>query len=686
MPTPSSSPGDACDAANAPPVEVQVLRTLGHGRAAQAQLVEATWADGRTKTCVEKVFSPGLLTRFIYRASFQAPFAYQSNRDAILACFYRRRVAAAVIEASKIDAEIAMPIYVRFEPSCNSWVLAAEWIDGTGIKPAPVYARRLRDWVKRRILGRKVDRPDEGEITQLLQTMRQLEHAFGESGLTGSGWQVAPKAMVSTANLLRVGSRYTVIDLESGIPAFLVPRYLRAGLSHGDLPPFDDLDPHRITDWIEEHEGFLRSRLKSEGLTNLQSDCARLIEHTKGWKDSEVALLRRPWRLFRRGGMTAYQSECIRRWKQDGIIDSTTENACLERPGKARWVWYAGLLPSSLGRGASKFVGNRGYRERVIRFIKDRGFRIDRWRSHCEAKRLDLIDKGRLGDQQSVGRLSVVLHSVMARVFPRSLHRFIADPVYRRTASVWCLMLLFSRRYQSWYGQKCIQSSITRWETSGRIRAEEADGLRSTLHGVEVRSYARGFGMHLVIKALAPLLVPAKLGGLTAFFASGNPWYLLPLFLNQMLRVTAVVCNWWGTRTAGVRHAEALLVSAFPTIGVLAFPLQMYVIRPELSIFLLRDTASKFAQRIPVYGGRDSRTEIAAIKAVDLIVELMQGLASVSSRLLRRRETLDTAEVTLPVFKHKTNFGRWLDRHAIRAIEASDKDPQPSPSFGRRAA
>jgi len=67
---------NADDAQTVVPLDVNVLRTLGHGRAARAQLVEALMPDGEKIRCVEKVFAPGLLTRVIYRLSFQAPFAY----------------------------------------------------------------------------------------------------------------------------------------------------------------------------------------------------------------------------------------------------------------------------------------------------------------------------------------------------------------------------------------------------------------------------------------------------------------------------------------------------------------------------------------------------------------------------------------------------------------------------------
>jgi hypothetical protein len=49
----------------------------------------------------------------------------------------------------------------------------------------------------------------------------------------------------------------------------------------------------------------------------------------------------------------------------------------------------------------------------------------------------------------------------------------------------------------------------------------------------------------------------------------------------------------------------------------------MYAKFSELSVFLLRDFAGRLGCWLPVYGGENSRTEIAAIKSVNLVAELM---------------------------------------------------------------
>ncbi len=679
------SPSTACsEPTTAPPTSVRVLRTLGHGRAAQAQLVEAVMSDGRVVKCVEKVFAPGLLTRTIYRLSFQSPFAYQSNRDAILACFYRRRVAAAVLAGSHIDASIACPLYVRFDEAARAWVLAAEWIDGRGIKPAAADDSRIR----RRISGNEAQ-PKHDEIHQLVDTMGSLEQLLADCGLVGSGWQVAPRALVSTANLLRTDDHYTIIDLESGIPAVLVPRYLLAGLRNAALPPFDDLDADKLRSWIAENERLLTFRIGPDGLDKLRDDSAKLIEHSSRWKDSEFALFRRPWRLLTERGTQAYQQECFRRWQQDGVVDTATAESLGERPIKSRMIWYSGLLPSFAGRFCSRLIGRRDYREQASKCLRDRETRIRQWHGLVRDRQTRWVKSGRIPASTELTIASVVLNELLQKTTPAGLHRFISDGKRRRDVGTILLLLLFSSRYQAWFGQHRIDASVNRWAENKRITDAEAAELRENLLGKEVRAYTRGFGMHLALKALAPIILPAKVGGVTAFLATGNLWFLLPMLATPVMRTIVTLANWWTTRHEYIPHGESLATGWLPIVGSVAFPLQMFASRPQLSTFLIRDTASKLGRRVPVYGGADSRTEIAFIRASDFLIEFMQCVSSWTQSLLPSASTeqSDGATRTLKT-QPRTRFGKWIDLQAAKRIaEAGPQNSRdPRDEFETRAA
>jgi hypothetical protein len=661
-----------------------VLRTLGQGRAARAQLVESTMADGRVITCVEKVFAPGLLTRLIYRLSFQSPFAYQSNSDAIKACYYRRRVAAAIFASSDDDVDIAMPIYVRYDTSHRAWVLAARWVDGRGIKPAAADAARIRRWFKSTADKREVALPDaEPEIDQLVALMHNVEATLGRSGLVGSGWQVAPRAMVSTANLLRSDDRYTVIDLESGIPAVLVPHYVFSGLCRGALPPFDDLDADMLRQWLLQNDRRLTLRLGADGKDRLRDDVEALITHTERWKNSELAIFRRPWRHLTRRGAAQYQAECIRRWRQEGVVDPSTAMSLPSRPLKARMIWWAGVLPWKSGRFCAKVVGNREFRGEVGQWLWNREVRDAKWRQAIEQQGQRWIESGRLPPGKQLTKLSWLMHGGLRVVTPAALHRRIVDPLALRNVLTAMMLVLFCPRYQSWLGGQQTEKAIDQWQASHRITADQADRLRNDLCGSEVLAYARGFAGHLALKTLAPVIVPAKVGGLAAFAASGNAWFLLPLLSTPALRTLITLASAWGTRKQHIPHGEALVTGWLPIIGSVAFPLQMFSTRPRLSTFLIRDVASKLGRRMPVYGGADSRTELAMIRLTDFLIEVMDMTATGLRKRVRvgHRTSDRRTESTMaaPLGKYGivpgTAWGRWLDRKAIEHIERHEKLP-----------
>lgn len=652
---PLSSPTEYDRLRGLAPQSVRVLSILGHGRAAQAKLVEATLPSGKVETVVEKVFAPGLLTRTVYRLSFQAPFAYQSNYNAIATCFYRRRVAAAVIACGDTQAKVAAPLYVRYDAASRAWVLAAQWIQGRGIRPLAADPHRIAS-----LLGGRVQERF-GEIDELVETMGSLESCLVDSGLIGSGWQVAPRAMVSSANLLRTGDHYTIIDLESGIPAVLVPKYIGLGLRSGTAPPFDDLDADRLRQWYRENERLLRFRLSLQANACLESDIECLIAHSEAWKASELALFRRPWRLVTRGGLSAYQIECVRQWNQNGTVDDATFAELVNRPIKRAMIWWSGLMPGSIGRGASRVIGNRDVRERMIACLRDPKRRMETGK--------------RILTQLTIGRL------------PHRVRRFFGDPNYRRDTAIKTALLVGSPAYQAFLGQRHVEASIDSWLSKERITSEEADRLRCDLSGDEVRAYVRGFGLHLSLKVLSPVLVPAKIGSAAALLTTGNPWFLIPLVVMPAVRFLIALASWIQFRHRAIPHGEAMLVSPLPVVGPIAFPLQMFSLRPTLSSFLIRDAAGKIGRRLPIYGGPDSRTELALIGWSDYLIEIMSWLSRQTGKVIAttRKEPLDTVADVISI-PNRSRLRRWIDRNTERCIGESIQRDRPEPEVTRSSS
>ena len=291
-----------------------VIRVLGSGRGAEARLVAfRNGHDGRKDNTgaewVEKVFRPGHLTRLIYWLCFQSPFPYRASQDAVLAAYYRRKVVAKLLRFAGLDAGIADAAYVRWSEADKAFVLGSEFIAGTGLRVDEVDSRGLRrvawNWAVApllRLCGKQAD-PEpapHSEAKHLVALMHRIEALLRQAGLVGAGWQVSPRALVSTANLLHDGTRYVIVDVESGIPALLVPYYVKAALRLKKFPLFDDLDAVTLRAFCHTQQAGLRDTLGESEAVELQTQVEALIHYTQRWKDGEIALFRNWWLLFTR--------------------------------------------------------------------------------------------------------------------------------------------------------------------------------------------------------------------------------------------------------------------------------------------------------------------------------------------------------------------------------------------------
>jgi len=656
------------------PTSIRPIRVLGHGRAAEARLVQATHETGESVICVEKIFHPGLLTRSIYRAAYQTSFAYQHNSDAIRACFYRRRVAAAIVEAMIPEVKVAQPLYVRWDDTTQALVLASEFIQGRGIIPQDVDPTMIRRWLAKNLAGKSPSAPistEHEEIEELLNLMTRLESLLIECGLTGSGWQVCKRAMVSTANLLRTESGYVVVDLESGIPSVLVPIYVLQGIRLKSLPLFDDLDPIQLQSWLLDHDDHLAATLGDTRLQQIKADVSSLILHNRNWKLSEPAIGRQPWRLLTSDFRHRFRSQVLARWQRCRIIDEVSAAELQDsRRFFTRSTFLLGLIPGRPGRFFQRVQANTDYRNKVRRWLHDSEYRRKTLSEYAERKTAEWKSNDRVGQDFSHETVSLrfLVNTVLARTTPAPLHRWIVDRVYRRMQ--WTRIFLFcvSGRFQSEYGRFMIRSRIEHWRDQSRLSDQAADSLTQQLDSTAVDEYVRGFGLHVGLKLLLPVVMPLKVGGAAASLASGNAFYFLfTLMLVPMLRTCVTVWRMMASQRSVSDFHQALLVGILPVVGSLAFPVQMSARFSGLSMFLLRDFASRLGCWLPIYGGKDSRTELMAIKLVNVIAEgldLWLSLTNLNgSKASSEAEIYRTAEMPQPVI----TVGRW-DRLAAEHI------------------
>ena len=608
------------------PTSVKTISTLGEGRAARAILCDATLDCGKKIRCVEKRFSPGWLTRIIYRICFQAPFAYQSNRDAILACYHRRIVVGQILRGLNSPVHVAKPLYVRFDRVSNCWVLAAEWIQGRGIRPMDTDATRPRR-VIRRFLGLEKKKSSQGrsEMSELLETMRVLEVQLRQSGLIGTGWQVSPAAMVSTANLLRVENQYTVIDLESGIPAILVAKYLIDGIKNAHFPPFDELDHRKLKTWVRDHRSVLSTNLGVEGLAELEESVDQLIWHHLAWKNSEVAIFRKPWKFFNRKFYGNCAVERLRRWQQERTLDQAT--LASRHRLLISLIWLCNLFPGKLFRFAARYLGDQNHRRRTHNFLLQPKIRKRVLRFSLHRHWASLIRTERVPNGASPSWKRCTLHRMLRRVTPTSLHRFLSDSHRRKqlTRRVW--RLTQNRAFQNRYGKHLIRRRVDRWTLAGRMDGVEADRLRHTLSNPQIRDCLRGFGFHVGLKFLSPVFTPLKIIGLVGFYETKNVLLLIPFLVAPILRLSLTLVNQRISHQPLKNHRVALLLSWLPVLGTLAYPAQLYSSNLRLSRFLIRDFASNLGRKFPIYGGENTRLEIGLIEFTDWFFSVMTFIA-----------------------------------------------------------
>ena len=596
-----SSRRDECD-------RPRLIRTLGRGRGAIATLVDGVDEHGRPQQVVEKTFRPGMLTRVVYRIAFGSPFAYAKNSHAVRAAFYRRRVAAAGFRIAGIPVDVAMARYIRFDREHQAWVLAADYVQGCGPIPHSVADPDHRS------------ASDLGDWQRWSHAMRSACRVLGEMGLYGSTWQVDPAAIVTPANLLcrrdtPVGaSRWTVVDLESGMPALTVPKSLWAAWKRWRAVPFDDLDADGLKRWLA---GVKSSDPHGETFqSNLHRDVERLIHHQHRWKQTEGSLMTALVRPSRRKFMLAERSRQLSRagW--------TRRLPAIDRRQAVRRCGWMNQLPVFRAVFLRIMAHPRGMRP-PLRFVHDRRFRR-RWnRRWWRSETVRWRSRNRR-DATISSNASAVLNRTLGTFTSAPVHRMVCRPsaptnIARRLFGRWFRRGLAGR----WFRRQVLRST-TEDRRIGRLDAKSAAVIGEQLRHASMSVYARGLAGHMSLKGLSPIVTPWKWGAAGWVAMGGSAWQLLPWLIVPTLRSLITASVWWPRRDRNIPIRTAACIGAVPSIGSIAYPIQMLRSHPLLSRYLVRRAASAVARWVPLWGGRDSRTELIFMAAALRMVRALE--------------------------------------------------------------
>jgi hypothetical protein len=590
--------------AGAATLTLEYIRTLGRGRGAGVDLVRDVHAD---RLIAEKVFGFGRglsssITTALYWLCYQAPFAYRTTASAVWSAYYRRKALRLLSEYWFGRPCVADALYVRWDRAAQAFVLGTEYIAGRGPRVASPDPCLLQRWWGASALP---PRPPQ-EMDELVAFMERLRAHLRDSGFIGAQWQVDRRTLVATANCLHDGHSWVVVDLESGVPALTIPRYLRQGLGIGRFPLFDDTDFTTVWSYVERHSEALAQRLGLDKRWDLQHLLKELEQHEHAWKRGEVALLREPQRWRRPADRAHIRRQTLQRWLQTGRITPETASRLERAPLRFLGHWIGGGALNRVRRWA-RFLGDRTYRGAAIAPY------VAVW---VQTGRLDAVRGARLVDDPCVWPLAV---TALAAMLPVPLLRFLRDSRYRAVALTRAYRLLVDERYQLLRAEQFIRGRIDAWQSVHRLTTAEAEELRQMVATPSAQEYVRGFGVHLALKALLPsaLLDPLFVG--TAV-ATGSMYPLALMFTRSMAITVYTLARW--IKHPAVGFGTALVVGLVPKLGILAYPGQLLTIHPQLASFLVRDLAARLGQRLPIYGGPHTLTEHGLIRYADLALSL----------------------------------------------------------------
>ena len=155
------------------------------------------------------------------------------------------------------------------------------------------------------------------------------------------------------------------------------------------------------------------------------------------------------------------------------------------------------------------------------------------------------------------------------------------------------------------------------WRRRGQLSAEQAKFLRGHIRSDEASAYLTDFGVHLALKPPVKVFEYFVLPALAAAGVISPLVLVVGMASSGMLARTAYTTS----RTIQAYHKGeprpwvALLVGLFPVVGNGAYPAQIVFTSAHhgedeaVAQFLIYDIPTAIGAKIPIWGGRDTRTE-----------------------------------------------------------------------------
>ena len=263
-----------------------------------------------------KVYRPPLLVRLIYWLAFQAKFPYDSNRQSLVAGYFRRQIAC-LLTTHRFGKDLVAPV-TAIDRVQGEFHFVTKYVPG--------------------------EVADNDEVAKSF--LSQVSETFAAAGL--SVWQVNPRNPHAHTNLIRTAEgSFKIIDLESAIVTpFLGKGQWMSAFKSGNIPVFDDIDFPRLRNYISTNEQALKISLGPNGLTELRHATNHAEQAISSWKDSEPRIWGRlisrtykllNWKAFfqnRVRGLAGadraaevFLSTGIDRWEREGRLEPSEATA-----------------------------------------------------------------------------------------------------------------------------------------------------------------------------------------------------------------------------------------------------------------------------------------------------------------------------------------------------------------------
>lgn len=511
--------------------------------------------DALGRDVVEKVFGGDTASKLVLYTLTGAPNPYIWNEHAI-ACAVARRTILAHLVRSWFGDRLSLPRTdgYAWNERHRAYAIHCEFIRGRHV---PLRLAPPRAVIAHPLPKADPARPKDALTDLRLNIMKPLQHKLMEAGFDGLVWQAGMGNPVATNNFMLVEEQPSaaVRPEESQALAVLSLKWVWIDLESG-VPALFPANPWKLLSfYLPATLKHRRPMFDDVDLPKLQGYLQSLFARDDHGFDAQAIEAMRTAMAQLESHQTA--------WKGMGRVDrSLTASLAMGRITQSQADWYARHRLAWLAR-----LALTGMSTAVVRLVQVVG--------------------------GAVGRALMF----MGRLLGPDLFRF-----------------LTSQRFRARLSRRMVAMRIGAYEKRRQLLRADAMQLRRELRSDESTEYITDFGIHLSVK---PFVKTSQYTLVPLALAAG--WITPVMAVMLLAGIGSVVRTLYTLGRMGqavVRRQAlpwvALVVGVLPTVGTLAYPMQLaWAAEHEhrLARFIIDDSFATLGRRVPIWGGADTLTE-----------------------------------------------------------------------------